>query len=86
MSDECAMWVTGVGIQVLGRLSLFFTADRWLPHFTHIVFRTWAGRRGWTKGAQERAASVFLLLPLLLSPRSKQLFWKLHAITSASVI
>lgn len=56
MSDECAMWVTGVGIQVLGRLSLFFTADRWLPHFTHIVFRTWAGRRGRTKGAQERAA------------------------------
>lgn len=46
MSDECAMWVTGVGIQVLGRLSLFFTADRWLPHFTHIVFRTWAGQRG----------------------------------------
>lgn len=43
MSDKCAMWVTGVGIQVLGRLSLFFTADRWLPHFTHIIFRTWAG-------------------------------------------
>lgn len=83
------MWVTDVGIQVLGRLLLFFAADRWSPRFSAgIVFLMEAGRRGQAEGETAGESHVCVSsLSLCSRPRIfKQLFWKLHALTSASII